>query len=134
MTSSFVLLALVGTSISKTVNYTVQKTSRVANAEEIIEETSIEIKKEIPKYTCVKWLRERVPSLPRGDAKDLIPNSDFPRVGWVVKIDYPQGHVGQVIEVTSTGISVRHFIDGSERVDFYSFDSGKILGYWYLDS
>lgn len=78
------------------------------------------------------WLRKRIPSLPRGDAKDLQTNSNIPRVGWVVKIDYPQGHVGQVIEVQEKGIWVEHFINGEEKRDFYLFDSGKILGYWYL--
>ncbi len=120
-----------GSSVSKTIEYTVQKTSTPASAQEI--EIEILPEKNIPTYTCVTWLRERIPSLPRGDAKDLITNSDIPRVGWVVKINYPQGHVGQVIEVVRDGIFVNHFIDGKEKVDFYSFDSGKILGYWSLD-
>lgn len=82
--------------------------------------------------TCVTWLRKRIPSLPRGDAIDLPISSTIPRVGLVVKLNYVQGHVGQVMEVKENGIWVEHFMNGEERRDFYLFTEGKILGYWYL--
>ena len=65
--------------------------------------------------------------MPRGDAKDLQPNSFTPRVGQVVLME---NHVGENVGVTKDGVMVHDFNykKCQELTHLVPFE--KIKGYW----
>lgn len=86
--------------------------------------------------SCVQTAKALGVPLPKGDAEDLIPNSDYPHVGGVVKIKYGNVyHVAVIKKVTEKGLEVR----GGNKVhcritnDFIALNDPRILGYWYVE-
>ncbi len=82
--------------------------------------------------SCVKFARSLIPSLPRGDAKDLVPNSFEPRVGEVVKIKYGNDyHVAVVVGLVGDIMSMHdfNFKPCKETLRDMSIYDPRIIGY-----
>lgn len=92
-----------------------------------------------PKLTldcsCVQFVRDRVPSLPRGDADQLKPNSP-PVEGGVVILKYPNGiyHVAYSARLQGIGVWIEERIQmGDECIErsyWLDLNDEKIFGFW----
>jgi len=86
--------------------------------------------------SCVLTARELGAKLPKGDARELIPNSPFPRVGGVVILRYHEdAHVAYIDKVTSEGLHVQegNFEKCKQTERVIDFDDPNIVGYWHAD-
>lgn len=81
---------------------------------------------------CVTFARQFVPSLPRGDAKFLIPNSMTPEEGGAVILQHNERHVGAVLKVTEMGIHIIESNFKKCKVTMRTIPLGdpSIVGYW----
>lgn len=95
---------------------------------------------QVKRLTCVQYVRTKIPSLPKGDAYSLIPNSLYPIKGGVLKMSYQIGnnfdpnryHLAYVEKVTSEGIYVSEAnFNGNEYNErLVDFNDDHIRGYW----
>lgn len=72
--------------------------------------------------------------MPRGDAKELMPNSEIPRIGGVVILKYgSDSHVAYIFRVTGEGLFIGegNFDECEYTERLISFDDPAIVGYWH---
>lgn len=89
---------------------------------------------EIKYDSCVTGVRTRVPSLPRGDAKDLLINTLVPSAGIVVKFDYDHIAYIEGTKKDETGIYLYLYEWNyeSNKISRRTVNANdpQILGYW----
>lgn len=83
--------------------------------------------------SCMSTARVLGAKLPKGDAKDLKPNSDYPTVGGVVVFKY--GHVAYIEKVTAEGIYVREGNFDKCRITrrIVKWNDTEVSGYYYQE-
>lgn len=83
-------------------------------------------------YSCVGYVRSKIPSFPFGDADTQIPNST-PQIGGVVIFQYKTlGHVAIITKLETDGFWVDEFNyePGRQTSRFVSWNDGRIRGFW----
>lgn len=83
--------------------------------------------------SCMAFARVKGARLPRGNASDLVPNSEEPRVGGVVLLEYSQqSHVAYVERVTIEGIEIieSNFEPCKITRRTIKHDDPNIKGFW----
>jgi len=82
--------------------------------------------------SCIKFARTLVPQLPKGDAKDLIPNSR-PEIGGIVIFHYPDtAHIAVIQKFTNSGMIVAesNYHRCKKDTRYVDFTDPAIFGYW----
>jgi len=122
-------------------NLTVDTTKQVVSPILRAEAASVEIlvlKEEfVPQKecSCVTFARTLLPELPLGEAKDLVPNSPYPRVGGVVIVNYDgRYHLAYIYDkVRSNGDIPLHDANLEpcrETWRVINIEDPRIVGYW----
>ena len=138
------LSTLLGNAFTSTVTYTKEYVETpIAQAEGLCQEIQAPeapIRPVAQGYcSCVAYVRTLIPSLPRGDAKDLETNSIFPVKNSAVKLSYGDNyqvdkyHLAFVREVTQTHIKIVSDCKHGKHEIIYEdipLDSDLIQGYW----
>jgi hypothetical protein len=80
-------------------------------------------------------VRSFIPDLPRGDAKDLKPNTDFPSEGGVVIFkfngeDLTSWHIAYILYASDTRIKIAEGWAGQYRERFVPLNETTIYGFY----
>lgn len=106
--------------------------------QKVVEEPAAVVTKQ--ECSCVQYVRSKIPSLPKGDAVALLPNSIYPVRGGALKLSYQDGnefdvnryHLAYVESVEEDGvhISEKCFNSNEKTYRVIKFDDDHIRGYW----
>ena len=118
-------------------SFTLNTTQEIVAPKVYAQNISIETTVPIPKQecSCVVFAKGLIPELPWGDAKDLVPNSPYPRVGGVVIINYNGTyHLAPIYDkVSTTGFIPIHDFNYKPCEETWReihISDPRIVGYW----